>query len=173
VAADSGYTFGGSGYVILAKNQFRPAQTTLVRLSIKTLAENGLIFVIGSQEDFLSIEMKDGFVVYQFDLGSGPATLKSNQRFNDGEWHTIHANRVMQDGILKIDGLTADSGRSQRSKKELATDQNVYIGGFKGTHPYTAVTQTPFQGCIKDVTLGSTSRNLSENIEASDMRPGC
>ena len=119
VATDNGYMFGGNGYVILARDRFRPAQTTLVRLSIKTFAENGLIFVMGLEKDFLSIEMKDGLIVYQFDLGSGRLTLRSNQKFNDGKWHTIQANRVAQDGILKIDGLTG----------ERVDDFFLFVGG--------------------------------------------
>lgn len=106
VVTDNGYMFGGNGYVILAKDRFRPEKISMVRLSVKTFAENGLIYLMGLEKDFLSIEMRDGNIVYQYDLGSGRLTLRSNQKFNDGKWHTIQANRLSQDGILKIDSLT-------------------------------------------------------------------
>jgi len=35
------------------------------------------------------------------------------------------------------------------------------------------VTQKGFEGCIKDIQLGSTRKNINEHIEAKDILPGC
>jgi len=171
---ENGYMFGGNGYVILAKERFRPQSTSLVQLKFKTFAENGLLFLIGLKDkDFLSLEMIDGHVVYQYDLGSGRAKLQSPQRYNDGKWHVLVANRLAQDGILKVDQVTVDSGRSSGNLRDLDIDNNIYIGGFKGNHTFSGVVQQGFIGCIKDVHLGSTERNIHDNLEGKDILPGC
>ena len=35
------------------------------------------------------------------------------------------------------------------------------------------MTQNGFEGCIKDLQLGSTNWNISAHIEAKDILPGC
>jgi len=104
-----GFMFGGKGYIILHRDRFRPGKTSLVGLKFKTFAENGLIFLIGFPgKDYLSLEIREGKLFYQYDLGSGRAEMKSLQRVNDGQWHHVSANRLNQDGILKVDSVTGE-----------------------------------------------------------------
>jgi len=105
--AENGYMFGGTGYVILNKERFRPDTMSSIKLSFKTFAEEGLIFLIGiPNKDFLSLEIRNGQIVYQYELGSGRVSLRSTQTYNDGKWHVITASRLNQDGMLKVDGQT-------------------------------------------------------------------
>ena len=100
----NGYKFGGNGYVILTKNRFNPLRASLVRFKFRTFASEGLMFLMGTpRRDFLSLEIKDGKVIFKYELGSGRATIASTQRYNDGNWHLVTANRMNQAGILKID----------------------------------------------------------------------
>ena len=65
------------------------------------------MFLAGSTpNNYLAVELKDGQVLFQFDLGSGRAVLLSPDRYNDGLWHTVHVARTFQSGVLKIDGVT-------------------------------------------------------------------
>jgi hypothetical protein len=109
-AALSGLEFTGDGYVILNKDNFKPTAACSILFNFRTLAPDGadgLMFLMGTpNKDFLSLEIKDGKVVAQFDLGSGAAYLTSQERFNDGQWHSVYMNRYAKDGILKIDGVT-------------------------------------------------------------------
>src|SRR6218665_1433833 len=105
----NGYKFGGNGYVILTKNRFNPSKASLVKFSFRTFVSEGLTFLMGTPgKDFLSLEFKDGKVIYQYELGSGRATIASTQRYNDGKWHLVTANRMNQDGILKVDTNTGE-----------------------------------------------------------------
>lgn len=47
-------------------------------------------------------------VLFQYDLGSGRAMLESTESYSDGQWHTVVANRLKQDGLVKVDGVTGD-----------------------------------------------------------------
>ena len=100
------FRFTGDGYIVLDRQRFRPSKASMVSLKFKTYADNGLIFFAGEGRDFMSLELVDGKIVFQYDLGSGRAKLESTERYNDGNWHTVVANRLRQDGLLKVDSVT-------------------------------------------------------------------
>jgi len=90
--------------VIVNKGNYRPNRQSPVKLSFRSFASDGLLVLMGTPgRDFLSIELRDGKVVGQYDLGSGTGVLDSPDRYNDGEWHDIYMNRIGSDGLLKID----------------------------------------------------------------------
>ena len=101
-----GYRFNGNGYIVLSQGRFRPSKATGVSISFLTFSKNGLLFLVGDRNDgdFLSVELVDGHVVFQYDLGSGRATLRSSERYNDGKWHMVFANRFDKNGLLQVDG---------------------------------------------------------------------
>lgn len=102
----NGFRFNGKGYVKLSasKVNFKPAKKSNIILRFKTYADNGLIFYMGKNRDFMSLEMKEGRVLFQFDLGGMPAKLITPRTFNDGQWHKIQAQREDQIGVLTVDG---------------------------------------------------------------------
>ena len=102
----NGFRFNGKGYVKLSasKVNFKPAKKSNIILRFKTYADNGLIFFMGKNRDFMSLEMKEGRVLFQFDLGGMPAKLITPKTFNDGQWHKIQAQREDQIGVLTVDG---------------------------------------------------------------------
>ena len=103
-----GYRFNGNGYIVLGQGRFRPDRATAVGIAFRTFSRDGLLFLIGDRNDgdFLSIEMVDGRLVFQYDLGSGRATIESAERYNDGQWHKVNANRYGKNGLLQVDGKT-------------------------------------------------------------------
>ena len=107
--------FDGSGYIILERDRFRPSKRSTIIMNFKSYAENGLLFMAGKGNDFMSIELRNGTIVYQYNLGSGKGKLQTEKKYNDGKWHQIDAIRAAQQGLLKVDGL---SGR-WRCKSEI------------------------------------------------------
>lgn len=101
----NGFRFDGRGYVTVSAKAigFRPNKEGDLILKFKTYAQNGLILYMGKNRDFVSLEMRDGHVFYQYDLGGMPAKLMSNKTYNDGQWHTIEAQRIETNGFLKVD----------------------------------------------------------------------
>lgn len=172
----NGFRFQGDGYVILDKERFRPEKASRVEFDFKTYAEDGLMFLIGMEEgftDFFSIDLVGGRVRFQYDLGSGIASMTSPEKYNDGKWHRISANRIQKNGLLKVDEQTVGSGASRGTQTMLDVNDNVYIGGYKGTHNFPGVTNEGFVGCIKLITLGSSDRNINDNKLALNVVPGC
>ena len=134
--AKPGYYFNGNGYLILDKGNYRLHRSSDFLLQFKTFAENGLLLFIGKGNDFLSIELKDGKLLYQYDLGGGRAQLLSDKTYNDGQWHDVMASRKKQEGVLRVDGVLVDSGSSQGDMTQLSTTNLLYIGGYTGSSIY-------------------------------------
>ena len=80
--------------------------------------------------DFASIAIKDGFVEFRFDTGSGPAILKSQEKLTLGKWHNIFITRRMKEGILKVDNGTRITGRSLGRTRGLNIRSPIFIGGL-------------------------------------------
>ena len=59
---------------------------------------------IEGKEDWLSLELVNGQVVFKYDLGSGPASVVCCDGFNfaDGKWHQVRAERLVKE--IGIDG---------------------------------------------------------------------
>ena len=104
----NGFRFNGMSAVVIDKGYFNPRSFSPVKLNFKTYTPNGLIFLMHGDQDYFSIEMVDGHVLYQYDLGSGAADIRSNGTFNDGQWHTLTATRRNQMGQLLIDDHRKD-----------------------------------------------------------------
>lgn len=49
----------------------------------------------------------------------------------------------------------------------------MYFGGYPDTHMYKDVTNTGFDGCIDHVQIESATVDLSKNIKATGVTPGC
>lgn len=106
----NGYMFGGNGYVILDKDRFKVALNSPVFLQFRTFADDGLLFLMGNYSgvDFYSLELRGGKIVFQFNLGSGLMSLETDERYNDGQWHSIDANRDNKNGMLKVDSIPGE-----------------------------------------------------------------
>lgn len=101
----TGYRFNGNGFAVLDSRPYRMDIRSVVSLKFKTTALDGLLFLVGKGKNFLSVELKDGKVVYQYNLGDGTAIFTTAETFNDNRWHTIEATRQDQEGVLKVDDV--------------------------------------------------------------------
>ena len=54
--------------------------------------------------EWKAYEVKDGKILYQFNLGGGRANLTHNTMVNDGEWHELSVGRLNNTGVLYVDG---------------------------------------------------------------------
>jgi len=65
----------------------------------------GLILYNGQMTDgsgdFMSLGMREGRVEFRFDVGSGPAIIRSDP-VSLNEWHTIRIQRDRKDGIKMV-----------------------------------------------------------------------
>lgn len=98
----TGYRFEGEGYATLDRKSYRFHDRVEVQLKFKSMASTGLLFLVGKGKEFMSIELDKGKVVFRYNLGDDTVSLKSPEKYNDDNWHTIEAVRRLRDGILKV-----------------------------------------------------------------------
>ena len=60
-----GFNFEGEGYVIIDQLKFNPFKSSLITITFKSMAEDGLVFLMGDpvEKDFLSIQLKGGKIL--------------------------------------------------------------------------------------------------------------
>lgn len=68
-----------------------------MKLSVEEI--QNLLYSLSLQRDFLSIELVEGHVRLNFDLGSGVLTLTSNRKYNRNTWYKITLQRNKRKGI--------------------------------------------------------------------------
>ncbi|KAK3104457.1 hypothetical protein FSP39_002426 [Pinctada imbricata] len=147
---------------VFTRNQGQDKE--IIKLTIKTTSRSGLLFWRGQSSpgqpiqsgDYLSIGLQDGFAVYSYELGTGPANLMSKQRINDGYAHNITALRLGNVGSLIIDDnyLNAMNGSSAGDLHVLNTKGNIYIGGVPLVGSMTGRKYSEnFSGCISNIYL--------------------
>jgi dystroglycan 1 len=123
--------------------------------------------------DYISLAIKDGYVVFQFDTGSEPAIIKSNELVRVGEWTTVSLERNQRDGSLTIDDRYTVKGSSPGDTVGLNLKTPLYVGGVNHSlvrvAPSVGVT-AGFSGCIAQLKIGSTMMNLIQSaIEFRDV----
>ncbi len=78
--------------------------------------------------DFLSLALLDGFVEFRFDLGDGPAILRSVSRLSSSSTYSIVAKRYNRDGLLRVNDEEDVKGTSPGTMKSLNLHHEGYMG---------------------------------------------
>ncbi|XP_050725715.1 laminin subunit alpha-like isoform X5 [Eriocheir sinensis] len=171
----TGLRFNGEGYAALdTRNGFSFERQFDLQLNFKTYAEDGILFMItGGPGKYIALSMEEGHVIFQFDLGSGGAIMRSENAYNDGQDHRVEVAREKNRGVLRIGSETL-SGQSPGTA-ELFSDvpDTMYFGGYPGEHDFIDVTNDDFSGCIDGVILSSLTVDLSTSKEILGTAPGC
>ena len=164
-----------------------PASRSLaIDFTILTSQLNGLILYAAlsddpySSSDYISLGLKLGQVVFQFNLGSGDFSVSSISSVSDGEWHMISIVKDSSGGYLFIDGVHEASEVLVGSFTQLNLNSHLFIGGMPDFSLLQAtVSQTyGFDGCIRDfqinnVSVGIVSDALYGNNIGQCLEPYC
>ncbi|XP_053096921.1 basement membrane-specific heparan sulfate proteoglycan core protein isoform X12 [Pangasianodon hypophthalmus] len=160
--------FHDDGYLSLPKPMFprsAPESPETIELEINTLSPDGLILWQGVEsgdqgkgKDFISLGLKNGHLVFSYQLGSGEAEILSKERINDGHWHKITAVRTGKQGYIQVDDRTAQHGQSPGRSVMVNTKGSIYLGGAPDM---AALTGGKFSsgttGCVKNLSLLNAS----------------
>lgn len=175
-AKHTGYRFGGNGFVVLDARPYNFKQRSHVTFKFKAGRDspNGLLFFVGHENHYISLELHEGSVLFQFKMGQSSeiVEIKTKNAFNDDEWHEVAATRDGGNGGLSVDGLTLYQETVYLSDNYQAPEK-MFFGGYPDRQPSSKVTSKNFDGCIDDVHIDGTPIDLSRNIQSQDVLPGC
>nr|CAE51322.1 basement membrane-specific heparan sulfate proteoglycan core protein precursor [Gallus gallus] len=129
-----------------------------IELELRTSSTEGLLLWHGTEsgkaKDFVGLGLKDGHLVFSYQLGSGEATIVSEDPVNDGEWHHVMAARQGRRGWLQVDGEEPVFGESPGTNVMANTQGNVYVGGAPDPRSLTAGKfLTGVSGCVRGLVL--------------------
>ncbi|XP_031649944.1 agrin isoform X3 [Oncorhynchus kisutch] len=141
---------------------------------------NGMIFYSGQKTDgkgdFISLSLNDGILEFRYDLGKGPAVIRSKDKIKMGVWNTVNLERANRKGEININGKDPVRGESPKSRKNQHTALNLKESLFVGGAPdfsrlaRAASLKDGFKGTIQKITLMGTPILRQENaLHSSDV----
>ncbi|XP_074640469.1 pikachurin-like isoform X2 [Tubulanus polymorphus] len=158
--------FNGYSYLEHEGLKYTSQSHTELEVIFKPTAANGVIIYNGHtvdrRGDFMGVAMKDGHLEFRFDLGTGPAIIRSKQPLELNKWYVAHLKRTGSYGEMRINNGGKVTGLSQGPYRQLTLKLNMYIGGHRN---YDEVShhlgmEKSFEGCIQKVVLNSQTLDL-------------
>ncbi|XP_056589728.1 agrin isoform X3 [Triplophysa dalaica] len=140
----------------------------------------GMIFYNGQKTDgkgdFISLSLNDGILEFRYDLGKGPAVIRSKEKIKLNEWNTVNLERASRKGEITINGKDPVKGESPKSRKGQHTDLNLkeslFVGGapdFRKVARGSAI-KDGFKGAIQKITLMGIPVLKGDNaLQSSDV----
>uniref|UniRef100_A0A8B9ZNJ1 Laminin subunit alpha-2 n=1 Tax=Anas zonorhyncha TaxID=75864 RepID=A0A8B9ZNJ1_9AVES len=92
--------FDGDSYAVVSRPIRWNPNISTVMFKFRTFSSNALIMYLATEDlkDFMSVELSDGRIKVSYDLGSGTASVISNQNHNDGRWKSFTLSRIQKQG---------------------------------------------------------------------------
>uniref|UniRef100_A0A669BDB1 Laminin subunit alpha 4 n=1 Tax=Oreochromis niloticus TaxID=8128 RepID=A0A669BDB1_ORENI len=150
------------------------SQRSHFSLSMKTHSSFGLIFYVSdAQEDnFMALFLAHGKLLYTFNVGDQRVKIKSEDKYNDGSWHSVIFIRDGNVGRLIVDGLTMLEDSIQGNNVSWHISGPLYVGGVPPGRAQKNIQRNSaysFTGCIKNLQLDG--KQLSSVADTFGVTP--
>ncbi|XP_061610820.1 laminin subunit alpha-4 isoform X2 [Phyllopteryx taeniolatus] len=175
------YLFDGKGYALINKIERRGkfGYVTRFDISVRTVASDGVLFIMVNADKFFLLEIKNGFLHLKYDFGftDGPKRLDDNipkLKINDARYHEIsviyHQSKKV---ILLVDKSHV---KSMENPKTTLPFSDIYIGGapshiLQSRSELSAV--VGLKGCVKGFLFQKKDFNLLEEPGTIGISSGC
>uniref|UniRef100_A0A673X066 Agrin n=1 Tax=Salmo trutta TaxID=8032 RepID=A0A673X066_SALTR len=131
---------------------------------------NGMIFYSGQKTDgkgdFISLSLNDGILEFRYDLGKGPAVIRSKDKIKMGVWNTVNLERANRKGEININGKDPVRGESPNQHTALNLKESLFVGGAPDFSRLAraASLKDGFKGTIQKVSVLSAHTILSRYV---------
>uniref|UniRef100_A0A3Q3XBV2 Agrin n=1 Tax=Mola mola TaxID=94237 RepID=A0A3Q3XBV2_MOLML len=130
---------------------------------------NGLIFYNGQKSDgkgdFISLSLNNGILEFRYDLGKGPATIRSKEAIQLNVWNTINLERSNRKGEIMVNKKDPVRGEAPNLHVDLNLKESLFVGGapdYSRLARVAALTEG-FKGTIQKIILMGTPILREEN----------
>ncbi|XP_015126557.1 pikachurin [Diachasma alloeum] len=126
-------------------------------VTLKPTSSDGVILYNGHRSDatgdFIALYLANGHIQFTFDLGNGPATVRSEKPVRLGEWLEVSVSRTGRMASLVVEKEPAQEILAPGAFTQLSLPLNLYLGGSPSTDIFTPKLKTvaSFVGCIQTV----------------------
>ncbi|XP_075940171.1 laminin subunit alpha-2 [Anarhichas minor] len=177
----------GEGYAAVGRPTRWNPNVSSVTFKFRTFSSESLLMYLATEDmkDFMSLELSEGKVKVNFDLGSGVGSAISASRHNDGRWKSLTMSRNKKQATVTV--VDIDSGAEEKivsSSQGSATGlnlrehQKIYFGGLPtiGNYSMTArseVTLKRYAGCLREIEVSRTPYSLLSSSDYTGVTKGC
>ncbi|XP_053163539.1 laminin subunit alpha-4 isoform X2 [Hemicordylus capensis] len=159
-ATEHMYLFGGTAnsrqeFDYLPKNFNERSQFSI---SLKTQSSHGMIFYVSDQEEehFMALFIAHGRLVFMFNSGHRKLRIRSQEKYNDNQWHNVMFVRDRNTGRLVIDGLRVLEESLPSFDNSWHVIRPFYVGGVapgKAAKNIQINSVYSFSGCLGSLQL--------------------
>ncbi|XP_074593031.1 pikachurin-like [Brevipalpus obovatus] len=168
-------SFNGSSYLQFTGLRGSSLSFLEIEMIFRPTESNGLLLYNGNRmnggDDFVSLNLVDGYVEFRFDLGSGPAIIRNRKPIELNQWHSLIATRTGTQGSLRVDDEANVIGNSVDGFTQLSLALNLFIGGVTDSKDVStrADAKYSFSGCIKKVIINGRSLGFHEALSGVNV----
>ncbi|XP_003696328.1 pikachurin [Apis florea] len=152
-------SFNGSSYLRYPGLADTSLSWLELAVTLKPTVADGVILYNGHHSDatgdFIALYLSSGHVQFTFDLGTGPASLRSENPVRLGEWVEVRVSRTGRLASLEVEDDPPQEILAPGAFTQLSLPLNLYLGGAPSTDMYSPKMKTTasFVGCIQTVIL--------------------
>ncbi|XP_077861807.1 neurexin-3 [Saccoglossus kowalevskii] len=152
-------------YVVLSPPKTYPDLNLFFQF--KTVEADGLIlFNDGDGNDFMGVELVDGYIHYVYNTGDKTSVMIANTvtRLNNNAWHEVSVTRDNRDRlVLKVDDATTKA-QSSSGPRHIDLTENMRVGGVEREMydilPEMVESKNGFLGCMASLDLNGKVPDL-------------
>ncbi|KAH0954021.1 hypothetical protein HN011_007523 [Eciton burchellii] len=154
-------SFNGSSYLRYPGLADTSLSWLELSVTLKPTAPDGVIVYNGHHSDatgdFIALYLSSSHVQFTFDLGTGPATLRSENPVRLGEWVEVRVSRTGRLASLEVEDDPAQEILAPGAFTQLSLPLNLYLGGAPSSDMYSPKMKTTasFVGCIQTIVLNN------------------
>ncbi|EOB08656.1 Laminin subunit alpha-2, partial [Anas platyrhynchos] len=175
--------FDGDSYAVVSRPIRWNPNISTVMFKFRTFSSNALIMYLATEDlkDFMSVELSDGRIKVSYDLGSGTASVISNQNHNDGRWKSFTLSRIQKQANISIVDIDtneeeniATTSTGSHSGLNLKGHEKIYFGGLptlRNLRP--EVNLKKYTGCLKEIEISRTPYNILSSPDFVGLTKGC
>ncbi|XP_036901675.1 laminin subunit alpha-2 isoform X3 [Sturnira hondurensis] len=154
-----------NSHIAIAFDDTKVKNRLTIEFEVRTEAESGLLFYMAriNHADFATVQLRNGFPYFSYDLGSGDTNTMIPTKINDGQWHKIKITRIKQEGILYVDDA---SNRTVSPKKADILDVvgMLYVGGLPFNYTTRRIGPVTYSidGCVRNLQMAEAPADLEQ-----------
>uniref|UniRef100_A0A8C7VEU1 Laminin, alpha 4 n=1 Tax=Oncorhynchus mykiss TaxID=8022 RepID=A0A8C7VEU1_ONCMY len=175
------YLFDGTGYALINNMERRGKFGIVTRfdIAVRTVANNGILLLMVTEDKFFLLELKNGFLrlMYDFGFSGGPIVMESNLpklQINDARYHEVSVIYHYSKKIILL--VDKSHVKSMENEKKTLPFSDIYIGGA----PSLILLSRPelsslmgLKGCVKGFQFQKKDFNLLEEPGTIGISSGC
>uniref|UniRef100_A0A8B9S4G7 Laminin subunit alpha 3 n=1 Tax=Apteryx owenii TaxID=8824 RepID=A0A8B9S4G7_APTOW len=131
-------------------------------VDIRTQSSRGLMFFVEErfENSYMALHISKGRFVFSLVSGGKRIKIKTDTKYNDGQWHTVVFSRDGKNIRLVVDGLRVQHGRLATNSAN-SIKPPIYLGGLPSLKQQIMPVNS-FKGCLRNFKMNGKVMNTPQ-----------